>query len=348
MSSQCMPIISLFCGAGGLDLGFRREGFKALLALDHSRAAINSFNLNTKTKVGRLADLAAITPSQIVEMMEEVSPGVSPVGVIGGPPCQGFSRGNVCAIPNDPRNLLPFKYAEALGYLNDKYVLKFFVFENVMGLKTPRHRTRLEAIEREFGCAGFKVFRQTLNASSFGVAQNRPRLFIAGLNETLFPNTNFEFPKGRLQRKCVRDAIEGLPMPTFFRRGMTAADIPYHPNHWTMTPKSSKLTMPSSTDGRSFRRLSWDEVSPTVAYGNREIHVHPNGGRRLSVHEAMLLQGFPAQYRLWGNFSQQITQVSNAVPPPVAKSLARAIRAVIVASYGSGQLVSPENERAMS
>ena len=130
----------------------------------------------------------------------------------------------------------------------------------------------------------------------------------------------------------MRDAIEGLPEPAYFSRGMTAKDIPFHRNHWTMMPKSPKLLAGTSTDGRSFRRLLWDDESPTVAYGNREIHVHPDGGRRLSVHEAMLLQGFPRQYRLCGNFSQQITQVSNAVPPPVARALARTIRGVILAS----------------
>jgi DNA (cytosine-5)-methyltransferase 1 len=307
------------------------EGFRAILALDHSLAAINSYNLNTKTKVGRLADLSELSPRRIVDLMEDVSPGIIPEAVIGGPPCQGFSRGNVCAVPNDPRNLLPFKYAEVLGYVNDKYTLKFFVFENVMGLKTPRHRDRFEAIQKEFGRAGFRVFPQTLNASSFGVAQNRPRLFIVGLNERLFPDIAFEFPSGRARRRCVRDAIEGLPAPAFFKRGMTVEDIPYHPNHWTMMPKSPKLLTGSATDGRSFRRLLWDEESPTVAYGNREIHVHPDGGRRLSVHEALLLQGFPPQYRLWGNFSQQITQVSNAVPPPVARALAQRIQRTIAA-----------------
>ncbi len=331
MPDKHVPILSLFCGAGGLDWGFRREGFRAILALDNSFAAINSYNLNTQAKVGRLVDLSATSPQRINEMMNEVSPGITPAGLIGGPPCQGFSRGNASADPNDPRNHLPFKYAETLSYLNNRYELKFFVFENVMGLKTPRHRERFQAIQEEFGQAGFRVFSQTLNASSFGVAQNRPRLFIIGLNNKLFPDIDFVFPRGRVGQRCVRDAIAGLPEPVFFARGMTAKDIPFHPNHWTMMPRSPKLTTQVPTDGRSFRRLLWDEESPTVAYGNREIHVHPDGGRRLSVHEAMLLQGFPPQYRLWGNFSQQITQVSNAVPPPVAKALARGIQKTIVA-----------------
>ena len=185
--------------------------------------------------------------------------------------------------------------------------------------------------------AGFRVFQQELNANSFGVAQNRRRLFIVGLNKSLFPMTPFEFPQGQDVRKSVRDAIAGLPSPTFFARGLTKSGISYHPNHWTSPPRSSKFLAGGSADGRSFRHLSWEEESPTVAYGNREIHVHPDGGRRLSVHEAMLLQGFPPQYKLNGNFSEQVTQVSNAVPPPVARALARTIRRTLLAranSYG--------------
>lgn len=329
MPDNYLPILSLFCGAGGLDWGFRNERFRTLLALDNSLAAVESYNLNTKGKVARFADLSATTPRQIDELMDRVTPAIAPVGVIGGPPCQGFSRGNASADPNDPRNLLPFKYADLLHYFNRKYQLRFFLFENVLGLNNPRHRVRFLAILERFRRAGFRIFTQTLNASAFGVAQNRPRLFIVGLNEELFPDVEFVFPRGRTLRRCVRDAIYGLPEPAFFARGMTAKDIPFHPNHWTMKPRSPKLAAQSATDGRSFRRLLWDEESPTVAYGNREIHVHPDGGRRLSVHEAMLLQGFPPQYRLAGNLSQQITQVSNAVPPPVARSLARRIRLTI-------------------
>lgn len=332
MRQSNIPIISLFCGAGGLDLGFRRERFKVLVACDKSDTAINSYNLNTLSKVGRLADLATVTGGRILELINETAPGKAPAGIIGGPPCQGFSRGNVCADPRDPRNVLPFKYAEIVAELNKRNELRFFVFENVMGLITERHAPRFRRILSAFRKAGFHVFHHTLNARSFGVAQNRSRLFIVGLNATLFPDVEFEFPKGRETRRCVRDAIAGLPPPAYFVRGMTSKDVPHHPNHWTMMPKSEKFKTGATADGRSFRRLAWDKESPTVAYGNREIHVHPDGGRRLSVHEAMLLQGFPACYRLTGTLSAQVTQVSNAVPPPVAQALARAIRRVIMAS----------------
>ncbi len=191
-----------------------------------------------------------------------------------------------------------------------------------MGLMTPKHASRFDSIRKAFRQAGFNLFYHDLDAQEFGVPQLRRRLFLVGLNKKTFPNTEFIFPAGHVRKVTVRDTIAGLPEPVYFERGLKPTDIAYHPNHWTMMPKSKKFQTKTSTDGRSFRRLEWDKVSPTVAYGNREIHVHPDGGRRLSVHEAMLLQGFPPTYRLTGNFSQQITQVSNAVPPPVAQVLA--------------------------
>jgi DNA (cytosine-5)-methyltransferase 1 len=83
---------------------------------------------------------------------------------------------------------------------------------------------------------------------------------------------------------------------------------------------------------RSFKKLSWGEPSPTIAFGNREIHVHPDGHRRISIYEAMLLQGFPDDFVIEGNLSQQVKQVSNAVPPPLARSVASAVRRTLLAS----------------
>lgn len=331
MHDTTIPIVSFFSGAGGLDCGFRRESFQVILACDNFPAAVRSYNLNAKRRVARETDLSTLTADDVCRLIEEQSPDLAPEGVVGGPPCQGFSRGNAQANPRDPRNLLPFRYAEILADVNKKYRLKFFVFENVMGLLYQRHANRFRSICQAFRRAGFNLFHQDLDAQDFGVPQLRRRLFIVGLNKELFPDKTFIFPAGRVKKRTVRDAINGLPEPAFFTRGLKSSEIGYHPNHWTMQPRSPKFSSEETTDGRSFRRLKWDEVSPTVAYGNREIHVHPAGGRRLTVHEAMLLQGFPATYRLTGNFSEQITQVSNAVPPPVAQVLARAVRRALAA-----------------
>lgn len=300
------------------------------MACDNSQAAVNSYNRNVKRKVAQVADLSDDGAVAFRKLVRQQLAAQQIEGIIGGPPCQGFSRGNASADPNDSRNRLAFRYADILTMLNTKNRIKFFVFENVMGLTTARHLVRFRAIRQSFLDAGFRIFHQELDAQDFGVPQHRRRLFIVGLNARRFPKVEFTFPNGTGERQTVKDAIYGLPVPTFFDRTQRSADIPYHPNHWTMKPKSAKLIQSaSSTDGRSFRQLAWNAVSPTVAYGNREIHVHPDGGRRLSVHEAMLLQGFPRDYTLAGNFSEQITQVSNAVPPPVAQAIARSIRQLL-------------------
>ncbi|HGO4958721.1 TPA: DNA cytosine methyltransferase, partial [Klebsiella pneumoniae] len=93
-------------------------------------------------------------------------------------------------------------------------------------------------------------------------------------------------------------------------------------------PKSMRFKNPELLDNktRSFRTISWDKPSPTIAYGNREIYVHPEKKRRLSIFESMLLQGFPKEFVLKGTLSQQVTQISNAVPPPMAKQIAASIK----------------------
>jgi DNA (cytosine-5)-methyltransferase 1 len=250
--------------------------------------------------------------------------------VIGGPPCQAFSRSNGYKKDDDPRAELPRHYAAILKELNTDYQIDFFVFENVVGLKHKRHREVFEQFKRLVANAGFRIFEGELDALHFGVPQVRRRVFIVGLNEHKYPNLTFSFPMGEpAQRTSVRSIIGALPPPYVFLRGTTPETIPHHPNHWCMRPRSPRFTngtlKEGQVTGRPFRVLSWDEPSWTVAYGHREVHIHPTGKRRLSVYEAMLLQGFPRDYVLCGNLSDQIRLVSDAVPPPLARALAESI-----------------------
>ncbi|MBL8803152.1 MAG: DNA cytosine methyltransferase [Planctomycetes bacterium] len=319
-------MLSLFSGAGGLDLGFRRAGFDVPLSVDTATAAVATLNANAGSGATLLADIRKLSASQLVAKLRS-SGSVLPRGIIGGPPCQGFSRGNASKDPKDPRNRLPFVYAALLGGLDELIGIDFFVFENVVGLVD--NKRFFARIERAFQSHGFRLFSKQLDAENFGVPQTRRRLFLVGLNTERFPDEMFTFPHGRARPKTVRDVLTGLPSATFFARSMDPSDVPFHPNHWTMVPRSARFHERRFNRWRSFRRLAWDRPSPTVAYGNREIHVHPNGKRRLTVLEAMLLQGFPKDYVLKGNFSEQVTQVSNAVPPPVAYALARSLKKVL-------------------
>jgi DNA (cytosine-5)-methyltransferase 1 len=101
-----------------------------------------------------------------------------------------------------------------------------------------------------------------------------------------------------------------------------------------MRPKSEKFRRAGAiregdSSHRSFKSLSWSKPSLTVAYGHREVHIHPGGHRRLSVFEAMRLQSFPDDYVLSGNLSSQIAQISEAVPPKLAEAVAMSVRALL-------------------
>jgi len=183
MLNDLIPIVSLFSGAGGLDLGFRRQGFVPLLALDSSQIAVDTYNLNDPGHVCRKADLSQISGSEVIALVEACRGGLHPRGVIGGPPCQSFSKGNAYSKPDDIKRELPLRYAEILRALNQRYRVDFFVFENVTGLRLKRHRKDFEMFLGRFEEAGFNVFPHELEASRFGVAQIRRRIFVVGLNE---------------------------------------------------------------------------------------------------------------------------------------------------------------------
>ena len=323
-------IISLFSGCGGFDLGFSSAGFSIGLALDVDAMAVETYNHNRGEKVCHISNLAEMDTDEIIKLYDMNFDSMSPRGVIGGSPCQTFSNGNVHFNGDDARHLLPRRYACMLRVLNEKYDLDFFVFENVKGITSPKHRKEYTTIKRLFSRAGFKLFEGQLDAADFGVAQHRCRVFIVGFNKRKYPDLDFKFPTAITNVPLtVASKLKGLPQPLLFERGIRKDDIPFHPNHWTMYPRSRKFTDGSLTKGRrkgrSFRVLEWEKPSLTVAYGNREIHVHPDAQRRLSVYEAMLLQGFPSNYELLGTLSDQVRQVSDAIPPQLGFALGKAI-----------------------
>ena len=326
-------ILSLFSGAGGLDLGFAQAGFQIPLALDSSLAAVSTHTRNFRRTASLNVDLGALGPRGVLrEFQKHVEPG-EPIGVLGGPPCQGFSRGNTQSRASDPRNRLAFLYLRIVKALQAKYNVKFVLFENVLGLRDKKHGKTFDGIVREFERLKLSVRVEEHCALDYGVPQIRKRIIIVGFDSASVAEA---FRPTKQRRRAVtltvRHAISHLPEPAYFSHCLEKSSIPHHENHWTMQPRSSKFSEPRSAKkpSRSFRRLEWDEPSPTVAYGHREIHIHPDGHRRLSVHEAMLLQGFPRQFVLEGNLSAQVDQVSNAVPPPLAKSLARGIKMALV------------------
>lgn len=322
-------IVSLFSGAGGLDLGFKNEGFEIGVAFDIEPSAIKTHQRNFPRTKAITCDLTKVGPSGVVKHVLAAIPPGSRIGVIGGPPCQGFSRANVSSVRDDPRNKLPSLYLRIIRELQSCYDVEFIVFENVLGMRDARHRPTYRRLVSGLSALDLHVSEHELCSLEFGVPQTRRRIVLMATIKA--PSARAIKPRRRSGLKTVREAIGGLPAPAFFSRDLRPHEIPIHPNHWTMNPKSSRFRNgKNSGEGRSFKRLAWNRPSPTIAFGHREINVHPNGERRLSIFEAMRLQGFPDSFVLDGNLSEQVEQISNAVPPPLARSVASALRRTIL------------------
>jgi DNA (cytosine-5)-methyltransferase 1 len=331
-TNQQRPLLlSLFSGSGGLDLGFRQSGYQIAFAADIFPAAVatHARNHGPHGTVTKQLDLSQISYKELASLWYQQSK-TPPVGIIGGPPCQAFSVSNVHQRDDDPRRLLLQHYAQFVGGFNRDYGIDFFLLENVPGLLDEKHRDTYNQFKELCSQAGFRISEKVIDALNFGVPQNRERLIVVGINKRKFPDLMFEIPTGDALEPLPIDAVLiGLPDPIFNQRSIAPEDIPYHPNHWTFKIKSAKFTngsiQPGKALGRSFRALKWGEPSWTVAYGHREVHIHPDCKRRLSIYEAMLLQGFPHDYVLESTISDQVVLISDAVPPPVARKMASTI-----------------------
>jgi DNA (cytosine-5)-methyltransferase 1 len=319
-------IVSLFAGAGGLDLGFKQVGFAVSVAIDIADGAIRTHKRNFPRTNSHVGNLIELQPAGVLDLVKMSIPPGERIAVIGGPPCQGFSRANRAGLSDDPRNKLPQLYVDIVRALQRIYIVEFIVFENVLGIRDKKHIATFNDLKKSLDGLGLDVTEQELCSVDFGVPQKRRRIILSGLRAG--QGYGAIQPRRRSGLATVREAIGVLKEPTYFLPGLDPSAFPEHPNHWTMQPRSHRFKNPDAYagDGRSFKRLRWDEPSPTVAFGHREIHIHPDGKRRLSIYEALLLQGFPSSFVLEGNLSEQVEQVSNAVPPPLARSVANAVK----------------------
>ena len=325
-------LLSLFAGCGGLDLGHEQAGFDIGLAYDIRQSSVASWNRNRSGgQRGRVADLREI---RLSDMDSDHGGKFVPSGVIGGPPCQSFSRANSSRSPDDPRGkLVRHFFSIALRCHRHRGPLDFILMENVPELAKARNSRLLQHELDRLITHGFDVRTFLVDAVKHSVPQRRKRLFVLAMPNTSRAIDRWKHPASGDDQKTVRDAIHGLPTPAFFARDLKRESISFHPNHWCMMPKSRRFSDGSLVEGdssaRSFKTLAWNEPSITASYGHREVHVHPNGNRRLSVFEAMRIQGFPDDYVLEGTLSAQIDQVGEAVPPPMAEAVAMSIKSAL-------------------
>ena len=209
------PVLSLFSGAGGFDLGFKQAGFKPGLAVDIDPSAVETYRLNDPDTHVALLDIADCDPDDLVELWTTINGEEGPVGIIGGPPCQAFSISNVHQKKRDPRRKLLTSYASVVEAFTTRFGLDFFVFENVPGLTQKRHHRRYLDFKRMCKKAGYSVREKVVNAGSFGIPQNRKRIIVIGTNRERYPGLVLDPPEGDKQPAHARVALEGLPEPAF-------------------------------------------------------------------------------------------------------------------------------------
>jgi DNA (cytosine-5)-methyltransferase 1 len=207
--------IDLFAGAGGFSLGIEQAGFDVAVAVeqDSIHAAVYAFNF-PHSRVLR-ADIAKLSGQEIKDAVQKwaFDNGQQTISgidlVFGGPPCQGFSMMGK-GLPDDVRNNLVFEFCRLVKELQPRY----FVMENVPGLRLSRYSHLLTRLLDEFKAAGYEITEpvQVLNAANFGVPQKRQRLFLLGAQ---IGTTVLAYPDSELQSKSqfvtVREAIADLP-----------------------------------------------------------------------------------------------------------------------------------------
>lgn len=215
MKMKRLPFVDLFCGAGGLSIGFEQAGFKCVYALDNDPNACETFSRNHKGVVVACTDVENITGKQILSATGEKS---IPL-LIGGPNCQGVSlRGK--RDPNDPKNKMFFHFVRILRELNPEW----FVMENVPGLMHRHNRNLATDIYEEFEGLGYRCGGEVLCAAEYGVPQLRYRFVLIGnrINQpVLFPNPTHQSISGnndlfgqkdtRPSWITIREAISDLP-----------------------------------------------------------------------------------------------------------------------------------------
>lgn len=334
--------LSLFSGAGGLDIGVDAAGFNTVGAIEIDPHCAATLRANFRRKAVWQVDIRALDPLRVADALEFR---VGELSLLyGGPPCQPFSQIGLRNGLSDPRGQLAFemvRFAEALrpSAVLIEQVPKF--------LDTPVDfsSTVVDELSESFGAIGYDLYAQTMNAVDFGVPQNRKRAVIVCVDA----GRSYEFPQ-RLATgiATVGSAIGDLPL------AVRPHCEPAVPNHIDVTPARDRerisyvpegmwLSKVSDAppdivqrltpkDSTKFRRLHREKPSLTLRCG--EALYHPTEDRYVTPREAARIQGFPDKHIFKGPIRRrtgrvrdldQHRQIANAVPPPLAQSVAGSI-----------------------
>lgn len=356
--------LSLFSGAGGMDLGVHEAGFNVLASLEidpHCCETLRAWKKKKRLKTQIIEnDITQVDPSELIKNLG-LEPGQLDL-LFGGPPCQAFSQIGAQKSLGDARGMLLFQMVRFAKVFRPKAVL----IEQVKGLLGAKDMNDTKGgVFRELlanlRSIGYEPKFQVLNAAQYGVPQLRERVFIVsmpGSNNFIFPSPDYteESKDSNLFQLnpyiTVGDVLKGLSKPPIQNGKPLSLRIP---NHVDVTPKgdrrrisgvpegewlSAQAHLPAEQrggltqkDSTKYRRLSRKKPSLTLRCG--EIFFHPTQDRYLTPREYLRLHGYPNDYVLMGpvrsrsgrvRFLDQHRQVANSVPPPVALRLARNIK----------------------
>jgi DNA (cytosine-5)-methyltransferase 1 len=345
--------IDLFSGAGGMSLGAVQAGVEVAVAVETDPHAAHTYSTNHPKTSMLNADIRTISPKKLKHLLWNDANLI----VFGGPPCQGFSYSNQrTRCLDNTENWLFLEFVRIVRLIRPAWV----VFENVRGFVNTAEGVFVENVASQLEKIGYTLSHELLNAMDFGVPQNRVRFFLVGSRD----GVKFKMPHPTLKKSfTVHDAISDLPklengasisvLPyNTAARSAYARDMRRQnktsPNHLVTRNADSILKrykhipqggnwmniparlMKNYTDRTRchtgiYHRLRFD--APSVVIGNyrKNMLIHPEQDRGLSVREAARIQSFPDWFEFKGSIGYQQQQVANAVPPRLAQAVFSAI-----------------------
>lgn len=361
-----MNIFSFFSGAGFLDLGFELSGHYDVVYVNEFHKAFNDVYRYARTKMGigepqyghHVEDITKIIGSpELDELKAQVSESKSKTltGMIGGPPCPDFSVAGKNRGKDGENGKLSGTYVSLIC----EALPDFFLFENVKGLyRTAKHREFFEFLKNKLRKAGYVLTEQLINSIEYGAPQDRDRIILIGFRKDIAKQYHlpfkdgelleFDWNKGKLYsreifslpwpktspyRENVRtDAPEGIIKEVTVQYWWEKNDVLNHPNaNMYFQPRAGLYRFQTKDEGddvkKCYKRLHRWRYSPTCAYGNNEVHIHPYKPRRISVAEALALQSLPKEFELPTDMTltDAFKTIGNGVPYMAALGIANTI-----------------------
>jgi DNA (cytosine-5)-methyltransferase 1 len=351
-------VIDLFCGAGGLALGFSRAGFEHLCAVDCVKPAVETYrqNLGRHVRLETISHEIELPPTDVI---------------VGGPPCQGFSSAGLRR-ENDSRNSLVGVFANIIARMRPRA----FVFENVEGFLTTGGGEGVFHLLRPLIAAGYRIHLRKINAANYGIPQHRKRVVaIGGLGwDPLFPeptHSAFGAPGAHLTAAklpptpTLGDTISNLPVPSeseeraspkdhftrplsgddlrraeLLKPGQRMRDLPQEFWHSSYHRRANRRVADGTPVERrggapaGVLRLKSDEPSKAITSAARTEFLHPIENRNLTLRECARLQTFPDDFEFRGSLPERAQLLGNAVPPMLGEVIARSLALSLSGSDG--------------